>query len=129
MKKFYRYLIYKLYSWGLKKKGDTPIANAIITLTFVHYVQLFTLYMILLRFIPAIDVFSKIDKKYVGVFLVMFGITHYFIIYHKQRWEGYLEEFKNETPQERKRGSILVLAYLIGSILLFFILMPILFGI
>ena len=53
MKKFYRYLIYKLYSWGLKKKGDTPIANVIITLTFVHLVQLFTLYLIALYFLPS----------------------------------------------------------------------------
>ena len=129
MKRFYRYLIYKLYSWGLNKQGDTPVANVIITLTFVHYVQLFTLYMIVLRFIPSINIFSSVDKRYVGLFLIILGVLHYFMIYNKKSWDGYLEEFKSETPQESKRGKWLVLGYLIGSIVLFFASMPILFGV
>ena len=65
MKRFYRYIIYKLYSYGLKKNNDTPIANVIITLAFVHFIQLFILYNILLIFFPLIDIYSKIDKIYV----------------------------------------------------------------
>lgn len=129
MKRFYRYLIYKLYSWGLKKQGDTPIANVIITLTFVHLVQLFTLYLIALHFFPSINIFSNIDKIYVGLFFIVFCVVNYFLIYNKRRWEAYMEEFKDESPKESLQGKILVLAYLIGSIAIFFILLPVLFGV
>jgi hypothetical protein len=127
--KFYRYLIYKLYSWGLKKKSDTPVANVIITLTFVHFVQLFTIYLILLKFFPQINIFKTVNGIYIGIILVVLGIIHYFLIYNKKRWELYLEEFNNEDITNSKRGNKLVLFYLIGSIALFFLLLPLLFGI
>ena len=78
--KFYRYLIYKMYNWGLKKKSDTPVANVVITLTFVHFVQLFTIYLILLKFFPQINIFNNVDGLYVGIFLIITGIIHYFLI-------------------------------------------------
>lgn len=129
MKSFYQYTIYKLYSWGLKKKGDTPIANVIITLTFVHFVQLFTLYLIALHFIPSIDIFFDVGEVHVGLFFIVFCIINYFLLYNKKRWMSYVEKYKNENEFDRKRGNYLVLVYLIGSIVLFFILLPILFGI
>lgn len=128
MIKFYRYLIYKLYSWGLKKKGDTPIANVIITLTFVHFVQLLTLDLIVLRFIPSINIFSTFNRVSLCLFLIVFCTINYFVIYNKKRWASYLEKYKNESDSERKRGNLLVLSYLIGSILIFFVLLPVLFG-
>lgn len=126
--KFYRYLIYKLYSWGLKKKNDTPVTNVILTLTFVHYVQLLTIYTVLLKIFPTINYFDKVDRIYIGIAFIVFYIIHYLLIYNKKRWELYLEEFGNEDNKKRKKGSILVLSYLIGSIVLFFLLLPILFG-
>lgn len=129
MKRFYRYLIYKLYSWGLKKPGDTPITNVIITLTFVHLVQLFTLYLIALRFFPSINIFANVDKLYIGIFFIAFCVLNYFLIYNKNRWASYMEEFKNESLKESKQGKLFVLAYLIGSIVIFFILLPVLFGV
>jgi len=128
MIKGYRYIIYKLYSWRIRKKDDTPIATVIIMLSFVHYVQLFILYLIALKFFPNINIFSSVNKTYVATFLILFGIIHYFLIYNKEHWQQYIEEFSNESKEESKRGRILVIAYLVGSILLFFILMPILFG-
>ena len=126
--KFYRYVIYKLYSWGLKKKDDTPVSNVILTLSFVHYVQLFTLYLIFLRFFPQIDIFQKVSEKFVVLGLVIFGVVHHFLLYNKKRWANYLDEFKDEDDYKRKKGNILVISYLIGSILLFFVLLPVLWG-
>ncbi len=60
---------------------------------------------------------------------MIFLILHYFLLYNQTRWKAYVEEFKYETPRENKRGKILTLAYLIGSIVIFFILLPILFGV
>ena len=126
--KFYRYVIYKLYNWGLKKNSDTPITNVIITLTFVHFVQLFSLYLILLRIFPQINIFKKVDEIYIGLALLVIGIIHYFLIYNKTRWAKYIEEFKNEDNTKSKRGNIMVITYLIGSIFLFFLLLPLLYG-
>ena len=126
--KFYRYVIYKLYSWGLKKKDDTPVSNVILTLSFVHYVQLFTLYLIFLRFFPQIDIFQKVSEKFVVLGLVIFGVVQHFLLYNKKRWANYLDEFTDEDDYKRKKGNILVISYLIGSILLFFVLLPVLWG-
>jgi hypothetical protein len=128
MIKPYRYLIYKLYSWGLRKKGDTPVANVIITLSIVHFFQILLLYSVIGKFFPKIAIFDNIGKIYIGIFLVLFMIAHYFLLYNKKRWKGYLEEFKNESSQQNKKRKVFVLIYLIGSILMFFALMPVLFG-
>lgn len=123
----YRYLIYKLYSWGLKK-GDTPVANVIITLSFVHYVQLFTVYMLLIKLFPGINVFNRISPVLIFISLIAFGVCQFFLLYNKKRWERYIDEYGNESVGRKRKGTIIVLAYLIGSILLFFISLPLLFG-
>ncbi len=105
--RFYRYLIYKLYSWGLNKKSDTPVANVVITLTFVHFVQLFTIYLVLLKFFPRINIFNNVGSVYVGIFLIIIGVMHYFLIYNKKRWETYLVEFKGEDAAKSKKGTYL----------------------
>lgn len=120
--KFYRYVIYKLYSWALEKKNDTPVANVVLTLTFVHYTQLFSIYIILLKIFPEISIFNKLNKIYIGLGLIIFAVGNYFMLYNKRRWASYLEEFKDEDASIKIKGNILVLIYLIGSILLLFML-------
>jgi hypothetical protein len=44
--RFYRYLIYGLYSWRIENKDDTPAATIIIIMSFVHIIQLGILYML-----------------------------------------------------------------------------------
>lgn len=134
--RFYRYIIYKLYIWS--KKDDTPVVNVIGTLTLVHAFQLLTLYIILLflgkLFFPkATNVISSIsnhffgDKRILGLYVVLLMVLHYFLLYNKKRWEEYIEEFKEENPTEKRKGSILVIAYLVGSIVLCFVITIVLF--
>jgi hypothetical protein len=125
--KAYRYLIYKLYSWALKKKNDTPVFNVIITITVMHYFQLLTIYCILFRAFHIFNIFSKNNGLYVGLFMVLFIIFNYFILYNKKRWANYLCEFENEDERASFKGKIYVLSYLIGSILLFFFSVPLIF--
>ena len=54
-------------------------------------------------------------------------LIHYILFYDKKKWKEYEEEFKNETPKDRKVGLIKVLIYLIGSIAAFFIFMMVTF--
>ena len=87
-----------------------------------------------LRYVPGHDPWDypnyleSINKLYVAIIFFLFAGLHYLLLYNKKRWAGYIEEFKNESSQQRKKGTVLVLLYLVGSILLFFALMPILFS-
>ncbi|GIV28674.1 MAG: hypothetical protein KatS3mg027_2488 [Bacteroidia bacterium] len=134
--KIYRYIIYKLYTWSNKRKTDTPVTNVILTLSFVHSIQLLTLNAIVSRFFPNLDVFNYFDdytdkekEKFVGLFFILFSALHYFVLYKKEYWDQYIEEFSHESDSERKKGTIWVISYLIGSIVLYFIILWILFGI
>lgn len=120
MIKCYRYLIYKLYSWALRRENDTPVFNVMITLIFTHFIQLFTIYMVVVKYVPAISVFSNDRKYYPFIFFLLFAPLNYALLYNKAKWESYLDEFRNEGKNESRRGSVMVLAYLIGSIVLFF---------
>lgn len=124
MKLKYRYIIYKIFSWTAHKKNDTPIVNTILTLAFVHCIQLFTLFLFIDKIIIPLDWLWGIDKSYIFIGAIIYFILFYLLVYNKQRWERYINEFENENEKMRKKGNILVIIYLIGSILLFFISLP-----
>jgi hypothetical protein len=127
MFKFYPYIIYKLFKWGQKGSNATPVMNVLLALTFVHYVQLFTVYVILTRIFPSLSFFERQNRTYTATGLIIFFIIHYLVFYNKDRWASYVEKYKDETGKQKRKGSFLVLLYLIGSVVLFFLLLPILF--
>ena len=117
--KFYRYLIYRLYNFS----GDTPMVNVIITLTLIHTIQLVTLLLIVNGFtsFTSIKVFlGECGKN--PLFHIAFMVLHYFLFYDKKKWGAIRKEFKDESPRHKKIGLIVVLAYLLGTVFLFFIL-------
>jgi len=124
MKLRYRYLIYKIYSWTADKRGDTPIGNTILTLSLVH---LLTFLLFIDRMVTPLKWMYKFNKTYLFIGLLVYFILFYFLIYNKKRWASYVEEFSSESEKERKLGNFIVIAFLIGSILLFFISLPVLF--
>lgn len=124
----YKYLIYKIYSWTKDKKGDTPIVNTILTLTFTHFIQMFVLLMYVDKFITPIKWLKNINKTSIYIGGPIYYFAFYLLVYNKKRWDAYVEEFKDESEKQRKCGNFIVIAYLIGSILLFFISLPILYG-
>lgn len=116
-----------MQKWQEKKVNDTPIANTILTLSFVHYLQLMTFYAILLKISNIINIL-RINKLYVFMFLLLFFVFNYLLLYNKRNWLNYLQEFENESEKASKKGNIFVIGYLIGSILLFFITVILLFS-
>ena len=129
MKLKYRYIIYKIYSWTANKRGDTPIANTILTLGVVHFFQIVIILIAIDKLITPLNWIHNLNKNHVFVGALVYFVLLYFLLYNKNRWNSYVEEFGNESESERKRGTIMVIAFLVGSILLFFILLPILFAI
>jgi hypothetical protein len=71
--------------------------------------------------------FNHINKAYAFIGLIAYFMSFYFLVYNKKRWESYIEEFGNESEHQRNRGNRPVISYLIGSVSLFFICLPILF--
>ena len=112
--KFYRYLIYRLYHF----KDDTPIANTILTLGVVHFFICSAIFSVLLEYTQIKFCTSKNEAVILGI---VWLIAHYFLFYNKKKWQSYNEEFKDENPKQRRRGLILVLSYLIGSIVVCFV--------
>lgn len=125
--KFYRYLIYRLYIYALKNKNSTPWWSVIITLTFIHYLHFLTLYMTVRYFFP-LQVTLDLKNKWlaISIMFILLGLTC--LIAKKERtWVTYIQEFESETISEKTLGTWKVTLFIGGSILLFFILLPILY--
>jgi hypothetical protein len=114
--------------WSLENSNNTPIANTIITLSFVHFTQLLTLYLVLLEKFDILNIFSADNKIYIGLFIIVFFFFNYFFLYSEKKWAIYIKEFENESKRERRLGNLYVVSYLIGSILLFFIALILLYA-
>lgn len=122
----YDYIIYKLYYWAIKKNGETPVLNVIGTLAVVHFFQLLLL-LFLIRFLFTIDllkVFFSSPKYLFVVFFLFWILIHFLIFYNKEKWENLLKKYSGENEQEKKKGTVFVLIYLIGSIFIFFAALP-----
>jgi amino acid transporter len=124
----YKYLIYKIYSWTANKKGDTPVGNTILTLGVVHFFQLAIVLLFIDRIITPLKWIYDINKSYLFGGAMIYFIVLYLLLYNKSKWNSYVQEFSGESEIERKRGNLWVLIFLVGSILLFFISLPILFS-
>jgi hypothetical protein len=118
----YKYIIYKIYSW----KNDTPIGNTILTLAVVHFFHFLTILFFIDNIIMPLKGIWNINKTYIYIGAILYFILFYFLMYNKERWDSYIKEFENESEKDRKRGNIQVIVFLIGSILLFFISLPVL---
>ena len=58
---------------------------------------------------------GKIEKY---IYAIIFLGLHYILFYNKEKWNEYFKEFENESKEERKKGTIKVWGYFIGSILI-----------
>ena len=124
----YSYIIYKIYSWSVNKKGETPIFNTILTLSAVHFFQLLVIFTIIDGMITPLKWTHNISKLYLCIFSILFYALNYLLLYNKNRWSSYVERYKNESYLDWRKGNFFVLAYLIGSVIIFFILLPIVYS-
>ena len=116
--RFYKYLIYRLYTWRLEKKDDMPEATVIFVMSFVHLIQIGILFLITIKVMPTFHL-TKFEEYSI---VIGFALLYYLLVYNKKRWLGYIDEFKNETPEERGKATLFVRLFTIGSVILFFII-------
>jgi len=122
----YRYVIYKLHIWA-SGRSSTPVANVILTLAFLHLIQLLIIYVIAIKLNPELKLPKNVPSGYKYIFLFAFLALNYFVLYNERRWKAYEREFSKESKEKGRQGSIYVLTYLIGSIVLMFLALTVLF--
>ena len=119
--KFYRYIIYRLYVWRLKRKDNTPATTVVITMSILHSFQLLILHTILTTFIPKLREPLSVTKTSFGIFIAIFFGVYYFFGYKREKWDRYVEEFKNESEKQKRKGTYLLLLFTIGTLVLTYI--------
>jgi hypothetical protein len=62
-------------------------------------------------------------KQFIISFAIVFTFLYYLFFYNKKRWNRYIEEFKNESLEQRRKGTIWVGLFTVGSVVLLFIAM------
>lgn len=87
----------------------------------LHCFQLLLVYSSIETFFPGLRNKMEIDKTVFLLFMATFIGLYAIFVYNKKRWQGYIEEFKSETKAQRKKGTIVLLVYTIGSLVFFFI--------
>ncbi|MGB5436711.1 MAG: hypothetical protein WBM98_12535 [Maribacter sp.] len=109
--KFLRYFFYISYRWysGSASERYQAHLTSVLFLAFTHF---FSIFFILLVFFP--DLFSATSSKYPVVFsiVIFLGVTHYILFLYKEKWKGYVKEFKHLLPGQRRAGTYLLLLYL-----------------
>ncbi len=118
MPNFYKHIIYRMYRYALETKNSTPEESVVMTLMFLHFMQLLTVTMMIPRLYEIINPGNKIG-------LILFLFFFYFLIrkliYNKSKWASYLKEFENESPLEKRKGFWIVFVFIVGTIFLFFL--------
>ena len=121
MKKF-RYLYCQLYSLWLKRKGEQKDAhiNAVITLTFLLYLNIISIPLISLAVfnyelvdMPGID-----DRIKILIILILIGtgLLNYFLFARKEQHQRIIDEFASESDKKRKLGMLIAIFYIVISL-------------
>jgi hypothetical protein len=121
MPKFYQYIIYKIYTWRLDKNDDTPVTTVILLLSMVHIFYLVMIYFIVIDLLGVSMDLIKPRSFVAAAILLLFMGLNYLVLYNKKAWDRYIQRFKDETEAQRSRGNFAVIAYCVGSALIFFI--------
>jgi len=123
MKKFLKYLYYRLYCIWLKKKDEQKNAhvNAVITLTFLLYLNIVSIPLISLAVfnyelvdMPGID-----DRIKILIILILIGtgLLNYFLFARKEQHQRIIDEFASESDKKRKLGTLIAIFYIVISLI------------
>ena len=120
--KIYRYIYYKCYCLWLKKKDEPENAhiNAVMSITILIYMNLLDFLFIFSTIFKDVKlklpVVSTNVKIVICTIMISFGLLNYFLLAYKKKYLKIVEEFKNETEKQRKRGTLYVWIYAIVTI-------------
>jgi hypothetical protein len=122
--KAYRYFYYRNYAFYLKRWGkDAPQFNALLVVSFLFFVNLLNVRLIIEALLgrPLYER-SLRDRPYVFAVFGLVLLAHYFLLIHHGRYKKIAEEFRGESPTQRRSGLIGVWLYAAGSLAFYFAL-------
>ena len=118
----FRYLFYRIYSWNLEKWGrvsapDVAAVGAIAVLFFVNLLTIITIVAIFTGFNLFDELkFSKIQL--IISLIILYGIFDIYL-YRGCKCADIIKQFKKEDKAFRRKGTIFVWCYVVGTILIF----------
>lgn len=121
--KLFKYLYYRLYSWNLKKWGvqDAPQWNALFGVSFMICLNIGIIGVILE--IIGFNIFFE-PTPIIEILIVaniILGIGYFRFLFRK-KYKLIEKEYKNESQEQRKRGTLIVWVYTICSFLILILL-------
>jgi len=121
MIKMFRYLYYRLYSWNLKTWGenDLPQWNALFGVSFMMFLNLGLLGLLLQLLGVNIFLCNELPKKELIIIMLSLFVLNYFLFVHKGNYRSISKELKKESPKKRKTNTFLLWTYVILSFALF----------
>ncbi|MBI5019834.1 MAG: hypothetical protein HZB59_00155 [Ignavibacteriales bacterium] len=124
MSRFYKYVFYKLYRWAkILGLDSTPEWTAMITVSIFLILNILT-FLALINLCVEHNFrlpFDSLPKQI--IIFVAYLIALYFVFIHKKKYIEIEKQFKEETMEEKKRGAIYTLLYIILTFGLFFLIM------
>lgn len=127
--RLYRYIFYVLFRWTkrspeVKKSAQT----AFYSLSFLVFLNLFTPFVALrffsdLNFLSFITKMGETSKLFYAIPLIVLAIPQYFYLLNNQRYLAIIEEFKDETKEQKLKGNIITIIYVVLSLLSFFLVL------
>jgi len=117
-----KYLYYRIYVWNLGMWGesDLPHLNAILGVSFLMFLNLLTLFFTVKPLIDCQPCLTSSADEYImgGVFLILV-LVNYLLLVRDGKYVKIAEEFKKESPAQKRKGIIFVWFYIIGSFILY----------
>ena len=122
MFRFYRYLFYRVYSWRLKREADVPRADTILFFTLLHWFIFmpFGFYASERLGVNLTAIFN--NQIYVRLVLGIGALLPINLFFWKViNLDACVEEFKDESEAQRRKGTICLWLFIVGSFLPFII--------
>lgn len=124
MYRAYKYTFYKLYIWYLNTFGKraSPQDSAMLIITALTFINILTV-LAILQGITGIN-FMTIGEwpvEYLLLLAFIYMAIHHFILLYNKRYKNIIHEFEVETEEQRKKGTLWVVLYIIGTHLLLII--------
>jgi hypothetical protein len=118
----YKYLYYRIYSWNLRKWGESDLPQ----FSALFFVLIFV-FLNLMCIPTAIDLFtgghlikdSSTNKFLLGVIGFAIALFSYYVLVHSENYKKIALEFVAESARQKTARLIFIWLYLIGSFVLF----------
>lgn len=117
LKKAVFYIYYRL--WDMHSRGEEQFTGAILaifTTSLLFWLNIFSV-IVLLRKLDLMPIFFS--KTVSLSFMIFLFVIDYFLFVHNKKYEKIIQMFKEEPKNERRKGGILVMLYILLLVVAF----------